>query len=110
MPAINYIRRNVHKADLTMARARHGSYIFQRGSTWYVKLRIATGRVELGKTGARLREAFQINSKATKRGVRYVVIGSKTEASRRRVPCPKSGSPLIAINAGKLLVGESLAH
>ena len=42
----------------------------------------------LATTGARLGEAFQINGEATELGVRYVVIGSKTEASQRRVPLP----------------------
>jgi integrase len=42
----------------------------------------------LATTGARLGEAFQIDGEATERGVRYVVIGSKTEASQRRVPLP----------------------
>jgi Site-specific recombinase XerD len=42
----------------------------------------------LATTGARLGEAFQIDGEATELGVRYVVIGSKTEASQRRVPLP----------------------
>ena len=42
----------------------------------------------MATTGARLGEAFQINGEATELGVRYVVIGSKTEASQRRLPLP----------------------
>jgi integrase len=42
----------------------------------------------LAATGMRLGEAFQINGEATERGVRYVVVGTKTEASKRRVPLP----------------------
>jgi integrase len=44
----------------------------------------------LATTGARLGEPFQIDGEATELGVRYVVIGSKTEASQRRVPLPAS--------------------
>jgi integrase len=42
----------------------------------------------LAATGARLGEPFQIDGEATELGVRYIVIGSKTEASQRRVPLP----------------------
>jgi integrase len=42
----------------------------------------------LATTGARLGEAFQIDGEQTERGVRYVMIGSKTEASQRRLPLP----------------------
>jgi integrase len=42
----------------------------------------------LAATGMRLSEAFEINSELRERGVRYVVIGHKTEQSRRRVPLP----------------------
>jgi len=49
----------------------------------------------LGMTGARLGEAFQIDGEATERGVRYVLIGSKTEASKRRVPLPADVLPYL---------------
>jgi integrase len=42
----------------------------------------------LASTGLRLGEAFQIASEEKERGVRYVVVGTKTEASLRRVPLP----------------------
>ena len=42
----------------------------------------------LATTGMRLGEAFQISSEAKERGVRYVIVGSKTEQSLRRVPLP----------------------
>jgi integrase len=42
----------------------------------------------LANSGARLGEAFQVDGEATELGVRYVVIGSKTEASQRRLPLP----------------------
>ena len=49
----------------------------------------------LASTGLRLGEAFQINSEATERGCRYVVIGSKTAQSRRRVPLPAAVLPFL---------------
>ena len=42
----------------------------------------------LATTGMRLGEAFQIDSEQTEREIRYCVVGTKTEASRRRVPFP----------------------
>lgn len=42
----------------------------------------------LASTGMRRGEAFEISSEAKENGVRYTVIGTKTEASRRRVPFP----------------------
>jgi integrase len=49
----------------------------------------------LATTGMRLGEAFQISSEATERGVRYVVVGTKTESSRRRVPLPSAVLPFL---------------
>jgi integrase len=42
----------------------------------------------LATTGMRLGEAFQIDSEQTEREIRYCVVGTKTEASRRRLPFP----------------------
>lgn len=42
----------------------------------------------LACTGMRLSEAFEIDSEAKERGVRYVIVGHKTEQSKRRVPLP----------------------
>ncbi len=42
----------------------------------------------LAATGMRLSEAFEIDSEMKERGVRYVVVGKKTEQSLRRVPLP----------------------
>jgi integrase len=48
----------------------------------------------LGATGMRLSEAFEIRAEMKERGCRYVIIGSKTPQSRRRVPLP-SFMPII---------------
>ena len=64
----------------------------------------------LATTGIRLGEAFQIDGEATERGVRYVIIGSKTEASRRRVPLPAGViSHLPKTIKGKLFTGNTPA-
>jgi integrase len=42
----------------------------------------------LATTGMRLAEAYQIKVEHRERGVRYVIVGSKTEQSLRRVPLP----------------------
>jgi integrase len=49
----------------------------------------------LATTGARLGEAFQIDGEQIERDVRYVVIGSKTEASQRRLPLPADLLPYL---------------
>jgi integrase len=42
----------------------------------------------LGSTGMRLGEAYQINGEKIERGVRYVQVGTKTDASDRNVALP----------------------
>jgi integrase len=49
----------------------------------------------LATTGMRLGEAFHIKGEAVERGIRYVMVGSKTEASLRRVPLPAAMLPLL---------------
>jgi integrase len=49
----------------------------------------------LAATGMRLSEAFEIDSEMRERGVRYVVIGRKTEQSKRRVPLPAGVLPYL---------------
>jgi len=57
----------------------------------------------LTTTGMRLSEAFEINNELKERGVRYVVIGHKTEQSKRRLPLPASALPYLpAIIKGPL--------
>jgi integrase len=65
----------------------------------------------LACTGMRRGEAFQIDREHTERGVRFVVVGSKTDQSLRRVPLPagvlahlpaKIMGPLVAGTPGDL--------
>ena len=64
----------------------------------------------LATTGARLGEAFQIDREQIERGVRYVLIGSKTEASQRRVPLPSALIPFLPKKiTGPLFAGNAVA-
>jgi integrase len=49
----------------------------------------------LAATGMREGEAYQINGEETEEGVRFVVVGSKTDASLRRVPLPADVLPFL---------------
>ena len=64
----------------------------------------------LGATGARLGEAFQVDGETTELGVRYVVIGSKTEASQRRLPLPAGMLAVLPEKiVGPLFTGDASA-
>jgi len=47
----------------------------------------------LASTGMRLSEAFEIDGEEKERGVRYVIVGKKTDQSLRRVPLPAAVLP-----------------
>jgi integrase len=49
----------------------------------------------LACTGMRRSEAFQISSESREGGVRYVLVGEKTEQSLRRVPLPAAVLPYL---------------
>ena len=49
----------------------------------------------LASTGMRLSEAFEIDDEEKERGVRYVIVGKKTEQSLRRVPLPAAVLPYL---------------
>lgn len=53
----------------------------------------------LALTGMRLDEAFQIDEEFEENGIRYVIAGTKTDQSRRRVPLPQ---PLLTILPAKI--------
>jgi integrase len=64
----------------------------------------------LACTGMRLSEAFEISSEARERGVRYTIIGTKTDQSKRRVPFPAGLLPhLPAKITGPLFEGHAKA-
>jgi integrase len=61
----------------------------------------------LACTGMRRGEAFQIDREQVEGGCRFCVIGTKTEASRRRVPFPADVLPYLPTKiAGKLFTGR----
>ena len=49
----------------------------------------------LASTGMRISEAFEIDGEEKERGVRYVIVGKKTEQSLRRVPLPAAVLPYL---------------
>jgi integrase len=64
----------------------------------------------LATTGARLGEAYQVESEHVEGGCRYVVCGSKTEASLRRVPLPAGLLPHLPKRiTGPLFTGKANA-
>jgi integrase len=59
----------------------------------------------LACTGMRLSEPFEIDRKYEENGVRYVIVGTKTRSSRRRVPIPTELLPAERIE-GPLFKGN----
>ncbi len=51
----------------------------------------------LASTGCRLSEAFQIDRDEVENGVRFVILGHKTEQSLRRVPLPADLLPFLPV-------------
>jgi len=60
----------------------------------------------LACTGMRLSEAFEIDGELKEKGVRHVIVGSKTEASRRRVPLPSAALPFLPKKITGHMFGE----
>ena len=64
----------------------------------------------LACTGMRLAEPFQIRGEKQERGIRYVVVGTKTEQSWRRVPLPAGSLPYLPTKiTGPLFAGTERA-
>jgi integrase len=64
----------------------------------------------LATAGMRLSEAFEISGEATERGVRYVIVGKKTDQSLRRIPLPADAlAHLPKSIKGKLFAGTPAA-
>jgi integrase len=64
----------------------------------------------LAASGTRLSEAFAIDCEMKERGVRYVIVGKKTEQSERRVPLPASVLPFLPKSIkGPLFTGDTTA-
>jgi integrase len=64
----------------------------------------------LASTGMRLSEALSIKEEMIENGVRYVVVGTKTAQSLRRVPLPADVLPYLPKKiTGPLFIGTALA-
>jgi integrase len=64
----------------------------------------------LASTGCRLSEAFEIDSEATEKGIRYVTVGHKTPQSLRRLPLPAGVlTHLPKVIKGRLFGGTEAA-
>ncbi len=60
----------------------------------------------LAATGMRLSEAYKVDREMKERGVRYIIVGNKTQQSRRRVPLPTDVLPYLPKTIrGKLFAG-----
>ena len=61
----------------------------------------------LATMGLRRSEAFEIDGEQTEGGCRFVVVGTKTEQSRRRIPFPTDALPYLPEKiTGKLFTGR----
>jgi Phage integrase family. len=64
----------------------------------------------LASTGMRLSEAFEIDGEFRERRCRYVVVGTKSPQSKRRVPLPTAVLPYVPRNIdGPLFKGSARA-
>jgi integrase len=64
----------------------------------------------LASTGMRLSEAFEIDGEFRERGCRYVIVGTKSPQSKRRVPLPTAVLPYVPRNIdGPLFQGSARA-
>jgi integrase len=61
----------------------------------------------LACTGARLGEAFQVDGESCEQGIRFVIAGTKTEQSLRRIPLPADILPHLPVIKGKLFAGTA---
>ena len=60
----------------------------------------------LATTGMRLAEALEIDSERSERRCRFVIVGTKTEQSKRRVPLPNGALPFLPAKIeGRLFTG-----
>lgn len=85
-PPLHLNRRDILD-DRDMEAVRDSRPIFSH-EEWLIWVLLAT-------TGMRLAEAMSIDSEKVEKGIRYVTVGTKTEASYRRVPLPKAVLPLL---------------
>jgi integrase len=79
------VRLPLDEHDMALARARLDELDPEDRLLWLL----------LATTGMRLSEAFHIREEFQELGQRYVIVGSKTDQSQRRVPLPEAALPYL---------------
>ena len=80
VPKRNDAQTRLPLSEADMKACRHNLYKLSKSDQVLFRL--------LAASGMRLSEAFEIDSELKERGVRYVIVGKKTDQSLRRVPLP----------------------
>ncbi len=78
-------RNPLNEDEMKLVRDRFGEMAQDEKLLW----------VMLATTGMRLDEPFQIKGEQESEGIRYVIIGTKTDSSERRVPLPNAALPFL---------------
>ena len=87
VPRVRDKTRRLPLADADMKAIKRNLARLEKADQLLVRL--------LASTGMRLSEAFEIDGEEKERGVRYVIVGRKTEQSTRRVPLPAAALPFL---------------
>ena len=87
MPNLNDSERREKLLEDEMAKLRAGRSTF-KPEQWLLYMLCAT-------TGMRRGEAYSIDREHVEHGIRYVIVGTKTDQSLRRVPLPDAVLPLL---------------
>jgi integrase len=87
IPKLNDAKRRLPLDDADMKVIRANLKRLDKGDQSLLRI--------LAATGMRLAEAFEIDGEDKERGVRYVIVGRKTEQSTRRVPLPAAVLPFL---------------
>jgi len=87
VPRVRDKTRRLPLADVDMKAIRSNLTRLGEADQFLVRL--------LASTGMRLSEAFEIDGEQKERGVRYVIVGKKTDQSLRRVPLPAAVLPYL---------------
>jgi integrase len=91
--------KRVRFTDDDMVLIRNGLHLLDDSDRLLVRV--------LATTGIRRGEAFQIADEQIEDGIRFCVIGTKTDASRRRIPFPADLLPHLSPKiTGKLFTGR----
>ena len=87
-------------ADMALMRAHLDKLTSEERLLW----------IWLANTGMRLSEPCAITEEFTEGGCRFVIVGSKTDSSRRRVPIPDAVLPMVAAKIAGPLFTSGAKH